>query len=218
MIAGRVRDGQEVVGQDAPVSTGPPLTPGGSAPVDPPGGVEVHRSELGRVCALAWLVLAMLLAIDVVHRGHGRSAALSLVVLGLLSLGVYALAWRPELVIDEQAVTLVNPLRTVRVPWRAVSSVGGRWSLEIRTQGGTYAAWASGPRPRRRRRPLCYASDAPELPDESRVSRRVTARWEDVVSRPVAGTAEPVGLHWDGPLLLTGSLLLAILAALVVTG
>lgn len=197
------------------MSTTPSPTPGGASSLQP---IEVQRSELGRVGAIAWAVLAVLLAADVLRRGHGRSAALALVVLGLLSVGVYALSWRPELMMDQRAVTLVNPFRTVRIPWSAVTSVGGSWSLEVRTELGTYAAWASGPR-RRKRRPRGQLT-APTAPDETRISRRVIARWEESVSaaRSAVPSGETVDVSWDRPAVAGGVVLGVALVGLLVSG
>ena len=204
------------------MTTGPSPVPAGAAPGDPAGQAEVQSNELSRVGAVVWIVLSALLALDVLRRGHGRSAAVSVVVLGLLCAGVYALAWRPGLVIDERAVTLVNPLRTAWIPWGAVTSVGGRWSLEVRTSAGTYTAWASGPRPRRRRprglrARLPDAAAVPEMPDESRVSRRVIARWEDFATRvPDGSPAEQIRVTWDRPLVAVVAVLLLALGLLLV--
>lgn len=163
---------------------------------------EVHRSELGRVGAGVWGVLAVGLGVDVLRRGQGPAAWLSLIVLAALCLSVYAFAWRPAVLVDDEAVTLVNPARSIRIPWDAVTYVGGTWSLQVRTRAADYRAWASGPRPRR----TSPGSDA----DAGRLSRRLADRWEER-SRvgPQQKPGEPVTIAWDRPLLVGVAVLAA---------
>ncbi len=51
--------------------------------------------------------------------------------------------WRPQLVVTESAVTVVNPWRTHEVPWAALVDVETRFHLTLVTAQGRYAAHAA---------------------------------------------------------------------------
>lgn len=96
------------------------------------------------------------------HHGLGRAALLLVLVVGgaaaaagpgdrawsrLLGLvaaaaAVAAVGWRPAVVVDDGALTLVNPLRTVRLPWQAVQDVTMGWMLTVTAGGVRHRAWA----------------------------------------------------------------------------
>ena len=50
--------------------------------------------------------------------------------------------WRPRVVMDDEAVTLHNVVRTVRVPWSAVVEIHSRYGLRLDTPDASYGAWA----------------------------------------------------------------------------
>lgn len=98
------------------------------------------RSTGGRVAAYAWLVFAALNIADLVF-GITGDADHSLMTLGigvvlLLGCGVaYAVGLRPAIIGDDEAVTVRNPLREVRVPWGAVRAIQGGNAVTVRFTG-----------------------------------------------------------------------------------
>lgn len=53
------------------------------------------------------------------------------------------LFWYPAVEISEDAVTLRNPLATVRVPWNALIDVDTKYALRLVTPTGGHTAWAA---------------------------------------------------------------------------
>ena len=107
--------------------------------------VVLHH-DLGRA---AFLTLAGVGAL-VVADGAAEGRAVRLLQLLALAGVAALLGWRPAVVVDDLAVTLVNPLRTVRVPWPAVEDVAMGWTLTVTAGGVRHRAWAA-PGPRRMR-------------------------------------------------------------------
>ncbi len=67
----------------------------------------------------------------------------------LFPVAIAALAWlvywRPHVRVDPGGVRLVNVLRTVTIPWGAITAVASRWGLRVEAGGRTYRAWAVAP-------------------------------------------------------------------------
>lgn len=55
----------------------------------------------------------------------------------------WAVLWRPLVEVSDGGVRVVNPLRTVHVPWPALTRVDTRWSLTLHTTGGVVSAFAA---------------------------------------------------------------------------
>lgn len=80
----------------------------------------------------------------------------------LLALFGVAVFWHPYVEVSDGGVVLVNPARTVILPWPAVEAVDGRLGLQLTTPWGTYAGWAvTAPSGRQRLR--AGESEAAEL-------------------------------------------------------
>ncbi|MDS1269825.1 PH domain-containing protein [Lipingzhangella sp. LS1_29] len=102
-------------------------------PVRAPGSVVLGWLGIG-LCAL--------LLADVLWRGAGRTswvAGLILVLIGVL-LAVFLL--RPRLVVTESALRVVNPLRTVWIPWSAYSGVDVTDMLRVHAGQHIVRVWA----------------------------------------------------------------------------
>ncbi|MFC6885691.1 MULTISPECIES: PH domain-containing protein [Actinomadura] len=98
------------------------------------------RSTAARVTAYAWLAFALLNLLDlgVGITGSARYDLTSATVAALLLLGsgiAYVIGLRPAIVADEAGVAVRNPLRDVRVPWRAVKEVTGDTAVSVRFAG-----------------------------------------------------------------------------------
>jgi hypothetical protein len=137
----------------------------------PPGG----QALAGAVSVLAAAAAALVTA------DEGLSALLTVWPwLGLAAGGAWALYWRPEVVISDGGVRVVNVLRTVDIPWPALRGLDTKWALTLDTVWGRYRAWAA-PAPGRaamRRELREYGSVARSI------DRRVPGLPRQAIGRP----------------------------------
>lgn len=63
----------------------------------------------------------------------------------LLAVGVvvFALFWRPAVVVDDDGVLLRNVLRDVHVPWSRLEGIETRFALTLLTADGRHQSWAA---------------------------------------------------------------------------
>ncbi|AFR10862.1 MULTISPECIES: PH domain-containing protein [Nocardiopsis] len=100
-----------------------------------------HASTSSRVMAVAWIVIAVLLLLDLVLRGTDRTAWIAGSVLVLSVAAVY-LAWlRPRVISTPRGIRMVNPLRETFVPWAAVVWVDVVDVVRVHTPQGTFRSW-----------------------------------------------------------------------------
>ncbi|WP_421732627.1 PH domain-containing protein [Cellulomonas sp.] len=107
------------------------------------GGGLSYRPRSRYVSTIAaWVVIAGLTA----ARGFedGTIAVLRALPLALaLGLLAWLVFWHPRVDVTDEGVTMVNPLRTVTVPWAALIDVDTQYSLTLVTPTGRYRAWAA---------------------------------------------------------------------------
>ncbi len=110
----------------------------------PRAGVQVARRFRSRTAAVLAVLLWMLAALVAVLTAAGGSSGLTglPVALAVAFAGCW-LFWFPSVTFDDDAVTLINPARTVRVPWAALIGTETRFALRLVTPGGSYAAFAA---------------------------------------------------------------------------
>lgn len=107
-----------------------------------PGGTWVYRPRSSSVYAA---ILAVVLAgwtWSTLADGTFRPLVALPWLLFLATAG-YTVFVRPRVEVDDAGVTLVNPLRTVVVPWPALVHVSTRYALTLHTPGGNHRAWAA---------------------------------------------------------------------------
>jgi hypothetical protein len=154
-----------------------------------------YRSRFGQglavlIWVLAGLALAAILSQGGVE-GLVRGAAWAL----LPALLVWAMFWRPCVVVDDGGVELVNVFRTIRLPWPSITEVDTRWALTLHTAYGRFAAWAapaSGWQPGRR----LNEQDAREVPLEVSSAGK-SMRASDSPYSPAGEAAIEVRRHWQ---------------------
>lgn len=61
----------------------------------------------------------------------------------LLGVGCWALYWNPAVIIGEQAVQFRNIVRTVEIPYAAITGVDTRFALTVNALGKRYSAWGA---------------------------------------------------------------------------
>lgn len=160
---------------------------------------RVFRPGAGRWFGYAWLVFAGLNLADLAWRGSSRTAWVIGAVLLLATAVVCATALRPRIVADEDGLRIVNPLRTVVVPWGAVVDVDAKDTVRVHAAAERpYRCWAVqvSNRQRRRarpgRRPAGTSTGAagrrssgvsPEIAEERTHAEYVAAELSDMARR-----------------------------------
>jgi hypothetical protein len=102
----------------------------------------VFRPTFGRVLCIGVWILCLVAVILTVHNGLGEVLVMMPWLL-LVSGAVWTMFWNPRVVVDDGGVHLVNPLRTIDVPWPAIQNVDTKWALTLTTAYGTFTAWAA---------------------------------------------------------------------------
>ena len=148
--------------------------------------------------------------------------------LALAALG-YALYWRPRLEVHADEVRVVNPLRTVSIPWSRIVDVRTRFAVTIATDQGAHscAALRSGVDAVNRNHPIARPGGAVRVGDltstaSGAAAHRVRDTWQrkietgelDVFARDAA--PDPVRTRYaPGP--LAAVVLLAAASAVLFT-
>lgn len=102
----------------------------------------MFHSRFNQVLAVVvWLFCGGAVA-AVFASGLGDSAEY-LPLIAFVAYLTWAGLWRPAVRIDEHAVTIVNVLSTVTVPWPALIAVETRYALTLVTPNGRYTATAA---------------------------------------------------------------------------
>ncbi len=99
-----------------------------------------------RAASAPWLTgfLVILVAVVAVS-GWGQDARLTVASVccgaALAGLG-YALYWRPRMEIHGFGVRIINPLRTVDIPWAQIIDVRTRFTVTVVTETGSHSCFA----------------------------------------------------------------------------
>lgn len=105
-------------------------------------GPLVYRPTFVRVLSVVtWALLALGLVLTTVD-----DPAAGLRWLPVLAFGaalVHVLFWRPSVEVDDDAVTVRNLVRDVRVPWRRLDSIDTRYALTLFVDERRVSAWAA---------------------------------------------------------------------------
>ncbi|MFI6574611.1 PH domain-containing protein [Nocardiopsis sp. NPDC050513] len=162
-----------------------------------------HASTSSRVLALVWVAIAVLLLLDVLLRGEGRSAWVASAVLVASVAGVYLVWLRPRVVSTGRGLRMVNPLRETFVPWSAVVWVDVTDVLRVHTPGGVVRSWplreTKRARVRENLRRDSGLADADDDTDPARqrpvdvVARQLRRDAERYKARPLSGPIRDVG-------------------------
>lgn len=154
-------------------------------------GRRVFRSPLAFGVGIGWLLFSAANFVDLAVRGTGRDA----VAVGAIQLAataiVYLICLRPRIVADGAGVTVHNPLRDLRAPWRAVERIDTTDAVRLHTLGRPYRCWAAqrSSRARPRARPPYGATELGAGADGPPDDRRGTSgrsRADDVAAELTA--------------------------------
>jgi hypothetical protein len=95
---------------------------------------KVFRSPFSVVIWWIWVVFAAANVIDLAVQGRDRFSLLAGIGLVLVTGLMYAGAWRPRIVTDDEGLTISNPLRDHRVGWASVSLVEAAELVRVRCE------------------------------------------------------------------------------------
>ncbi len=101
------------------------------------------RPTSGRVLAVAGAVLSLGALAGFVAAGDWAGLLRYGWVPLLIGVLAWVLFWLPEVRVEEHAVTVRNPFRTVHIPWSAIQVVDTKYSLTLHTSDGVISAWAA---------------------------------------------------------------------------
>jgi hypothetical protein len=182
----------------------------------------------------SWVVLAGYVVAVVVDSGVA-AAARTLPAVLLLGLLAWLVFWRPRVDLDDEGVTVVNPVRTTVVPWPALVDVRTQYALTLVTPSGQVRAFAA-PGPGRHQVLTAGREEVTAQPrmafdsrgavamgdlagsPSGRVALAIRRRWEDLVETEQLelGVADetPVTRRWDAWAL--GAIAVLVVAVVVV--
>jgi hypothetical protein len=137
-------------------------------------GSSIAVGVVGGLAGLALLVPAVV--------SDERSWTLiSSVVLALVLIWLFVV--RPCVVLHDEGVRMVNPLRTVDITWPMIEDIRSRWALELFCGGTKYTAWgvpADPGRPRYGRGIFLVGANrvgtGKQVPESERPSTKVEAQ------------------------------------------
>jgi hypothetical protein len=112
-----------------------------STPEDP-RGIAVFKPRTSKWFTLIAFVLVGVGLVSLVAT-EGFPGLLGAWPLIAVAYGAWWLFWYPTVVVDGTAVTLCNPLTTIRVPWAALVHVDTKYALQLVTPRRAYSAWAA---------------------------------------------------------------------------
>lgn len=108
------------------------------------GGVGplVYRPTFVRVLSVVtWVLLALGLVLTAVDDPVVGLRWFPVIAFGAVL--VHVLFWRPSVEVDDDAVTVRNLVRDVRIPWRRLDSIDTRYSLTLYSEDRRVSAWAA---------------------------------------------------------------------------
>ncbi len=179
------------------------------------GPTETLRPRSSRVIATAVAACCGTALVVVAASGAGPSVVLrTLGVAGLVAALAWTAYWRPEVEVSDGGVRVVNPWRTVHVPWPALGTVSDRWSLTLTTTDGRQVSAFAAPARGLSDRGPGVAGSAAALVAERREELRAAGYLDEV--RP-EGAPVTVSLAL-GPVLACSAALVVAVAGLLLPG
>lgn len=169
---------------------------------------RVFRATSAPVTMIGAGAVAVFLLGDALLRGGvGQTLLLAPWILLVLWI-VYAAVFTPRVETDAAGITVVNVLRTARVPWGRVTDLSTRWQVTLQLDDGSRVAAFGGPSPRRSR-----SRDQRETPySDMDLIRR---EWEDAREADVPGG--PVQRRWNVGVVVSLAVLVVWAVAAVMT-
>lgn len=106
----------------------------------------VIRSALSKWGTVAIALIAAATIIHTVVTAGAKLAAQLTIYPLLVTLIAWALWGKPAVVLQDEVVKLINPLRTYQIPYSAITEVSARGALRVHVGERHYTAWAAAAR------------------------------------------------------------------------
>lgn len=135
------------------------------------------RPMFGRIITIVIMALALVGLAGFVAVGDWLGFTRNFGTIAFIAVMVWAVFWRPELVVAEEGVRVVNVFATHEIPWQTIESVDTRYSVSIHTARGKVSVWAS-PSPKRRGGRL--QQDDTAGTDPGQIAQLLRQHWESV--------------------------------------
>jgi hypothetical protein len=103
----------------------------------------VYQPVWSRIGAAGYGVFALWWVVEAVAKGRAESVAVVAPVLLAFGAVVYAVFWRPAVIVDDAAAELRNVVRSVRVPWGSLEGIETRFALTLLVGDREYRSWAA---------------------------------------------------------------------------
>lgn len=155
---------------------------------------EIVNSRFNRVLAIGLWAISAAIAISLFFVGRPSQLAY-LLPLAFLDLLIWEGLWRPLLTITGDGVEVMNPLRSVQIPWNALVNVDTKFALTLFTPGRKFEVWIA-PSPGRS---FGYRSAALAEREIRRTSPHSssTVRPGDLVTSESGAAASLVRSRWE---------------------
>lgn len=105
--------------------------------------ISVLAPRFSRILSVCVVAICVVTAISLVQFGRAEPLVRAIPAIGLVAFGAYAVLWMPRVGITPAGLEVVNPLRTYRVAWPAVTDITAHWTLTVTTDRGRFSAWAA---------------------------------------------------------------------------
>lgn len=154
---------------------------------------HVFRPSFGRVLSVAIGALCAVVFVALAIQDM-TTAWLAAPWLALTAGACWAIFWRPEVIVEESGVRLVNILRTIDLPWPAIQAVDTKWALTLITAYGNFNGWAA-PAPGAFETRRASKQDTKHLPPST--AREGTIRPGDLPTSTSGSAALVIRHHWE---------------------
>jgi PH (Pleckstrin Homology) domain-containing protein len=155
---------------------------------------EVFQPRLGRALCIAVDAVCIGAMVALVARDGPSALWHAGPWLALMAGFCWALYWRPEVVVDDGGVRLVNVFRTIDLPWPSIQAIDTKWALTLITAYGKYTGWAA-PAPGMREAVRATSRDSRHLPKSALSSEGI--RPGDLPSSASGGAALLIRRRWE---------------------
>lgn len=101
---------------------------------------EKLNSRFNRVLAGGVWAISAVIAVSLFFTNRPSQVAY-IVPLALLNLLTWEALWRPVLVLTNDGIEVMNPFRTIGIPWPALVNVDTKFALTLFTPGRRFEVW-----------------------------------------------------------------------------
>jgi len=155
---------------------------------------EIVSSRFNRVLAIGIWTISAVIAVSLFFVDRPSQLAY-LVPLAFVNLLAWEGLWRPLMTISDDGVEVMNPLRSIQIPWNALVNVDTKFALTLFTPGRKFEVWVA-PSPGRS---FGYRSAAVADREIRRTSPHSssTVRPGDLVTSESGAAASLVRSRWE---------------------